>query len=112
MGLTPHHPEKRGELSFIFRDGYSLHGTVFVAHSFSGELTETREAKPFWCSIDTIPYDKMWEDDIYWLPEVVRGLHIRGFFIFNGSTMESSRVFIYRDPVPDQPSRFSSHSSI
>jgi 8-oxo-dGTP diphosphatase len=96
VGLTPHAPKKFGELSFIFADGYSLHGTIFVSQNFSGEMTETEEAVPFWCPVDTIPYDNMWKDDPYWLPEVIAGNHIRGFFIFNGDDMVSSRIFVYR----------------
>jgi len=101
VGLTPADPKKYGELSFIFENGYSLHGTVFVSHSFTGTMTETEEAKPFWCDIRDIPYDRMWKDDPYWLPFLLTGRQIRAFFIYNDDTMQSSRVFIYgNEAVP------------
>jgi len=51
-----------------------------------GELTETEEAAPFWQDVDAIPYDKMWEDDAYWLPEAMAGKFVEGRFIFDGET--------------------------
>jgi hypothetical protein len=67
-GLT-----KVGELSFQFVDGYALHGTVFFASTHSGTPHATREADPFWCPVDEIPYERMWEDDRYWLPSRSKG---------------------------------------
>jgi 8-oxo-dGTP diphosphatase len=99
VGLTPLDPQKHGELSFIFSDGYSIHGTVFVSTKFAGEMVETDEAKPFWCPIDSIPYEEMWQDDPYWLPEVLAGNHIRGYFIYDNDVMVSSKIFIYRNKL-------------
>ena len=96
VGLTPIAPKKYGELSFIFKNGYSLHGTVFVSSIFSGTMTETVEAKPFWCEITKIPYERMWSDDPYWLPHLLDGKQIRAFFIYDEDEMKSSRIFIYR----------------
>jgi hypothetical protein len=28
--------------------------------------------KPEWFSIDEIPFDKMWEDDKYWMPRILK----------------------------------------
>lgn len=95
VGITPIEPEKYGELSFAFKDGYALHGTVFLTHSYTGTLIETDEAKPFWCDINKIPYDEMWKDDPYWLPILLQERQIRGFFVYDGSEMLSSRVFIF-----------------
>ena len=91
-GLTPLNLVQRGTLSFIFRNGYSLKGFVFFADNFSGELTETEEADPFWINVDEIPYDKMWEDDIHWLPEALKGMTFNGRFIFDEDTMVSKAI--------------------
>ncbi len=90
--VTPTGVRQAGELSFQFVDGYSLHGTVFTASSFEGELCETREAAPVWTPLERIPYDRMWADDSLWLPMLLEGRGFNGFFIFDGDTMLDSKV--------------------
>lgn len=92
VGLTPHEPRIVGELNFLFKDGYSLRGTIFYTESFEGEPVETEEADPFWCRIDEIPYDKMWEDDQYWLPRMLEGENFTGRFIFDDDKMLSHQI--------------------
>ncbi len=92
VGLTPFNLIEVGQLHFKFTDGYSLHGTVFWSHEYEGTPIETDEADPFWCEIDKIPYDKMWEDDIYWLPPVIDGKYFKGYFTFDGDKMLSRHV--------------------
>jgi 8-oxo-dGTP diphosphatase len=91
-GLTPLNLEQRVDLSFIFTDGYSLHGRVFFAEECRGEMTETPEADPFWCDLDEIPYEKMWEDDPLWIPRALDGEKLKGVFIFEGDRMLSKRL--------------------
>jgi mutator protein MutT len=87
VGVTPLDLEERGFLRFQFTDGYSLSCAVFVARDFEGELTETDEATPQWCSIDAVPYHEMWADDFEWLPEVLRGGTFTGSFVFEDELM-------------------------
>jgi 8-oxo-dGTP diphosphatase len=82
LGIVPVSPELRGELHFQFVDGYSLHCSVFVSLDCIGEPIETAEAIPMWTPLHAIPYDQMWADDIRWLPELLAGSKIRGFFHF------------------------------
>jgi len=44
---------------------------LYLVKSWSWEIIESDEIKPFWFWVDNIPYEKMWEDDIYWLPRVL-----------------------------------------
>ncbi len=92
VGITPLNLKESAELSFIFTNGYSLHGTIFFSEEYSGTLIETDEAAPFWCNIDKIPYNKMLEDDILWLPSVLKGEYIKGYFIFNDDNMLSHKI--------------------
>ena len=89
IGVTPSALEERGALHFQFADGYSLHCTVFLAHHFLGEPKETAEATPLWFDFDKIPYDEMWEDDQYWLPQMLAGRNFVGWFEFDGEKMLS-----------------------
>jgi 8-oxo-dGTP diphosphatase len=92
VGLTPTGMEWAGELSFQFRDGYSLHVELYRASGWTGELMETDEAKPFWCSTNEIPYGRMWADDEQWMPRLLAGEKFRGWFEFDGDWMEWFRM--------------------
>ena len=94
VGVVPRHLEKRGELHFQFLDGYSLRCTVFLAQGCAGEPVETDEADPFWCAIQSLPYHEMWADDIHWLPLVIEGKNVRGYFEFDNEIMLSHRIEI------------------
>ena len=94
LGIKPMGTQASGELHFQFRDGFSLHCTVFLAHDFEGEPQETDEALPFWISLDAIPYDKMWADDRHWLPLLIRGAHFTGYFEFDGEQLLSREIIV------------------
>jgi 8-oxo-dGTP diphosphatase len=91
-GITPISPVQRADLSFVFTNGYSLYGSVFITKKWRGTLTETDEADPFWCSVDEMPWDQMWEDDPLWLPEVLSGKYASGRFIFDEDVMLSHQI--------------------
>ncbi len=93
-GICPRAVRRAGELSFDFCDGYSLHCTVFVSTAHSGRMHETAEAIPFWCPVDRIPFDQMWEDDALWFPGLLAGEFFRGFFVFDGDSMLSHRLLM------------------
>ncbi|MBT4334856.1 8-oxo-dGTP diphosphatase [bacterium] len=44
---------------------------IFTTTKYEGEPKPSDEGIPKWFKIDEIPYDKMWEDDRDWLPEVL-----------------------------------------
>lgn len=94
LGIKPLEVEQRGELHFQFRDGYSLHCAVFLAHDFEGEACETEEAVPLWTPLDAIPYDEMWEDDQHWLPLLIRGAHFTGYFEFDGERLLHQKIIV------------------
>ena len=94
VGVTPLGLEERGVIQFQFTDGYSLHCVIFQASDLEGELIETDEADPFWCSVDEIPYDGMWEDDRHWLPLMLEGRPFKASFEFEGESMLSKVIEI------------------
>ncbi|MDE0451474.1 MAG: 8-oxo-dGTP diphosphatase [Gammaproteobacteria bacterium] len=63
-------------------EGLAMEGFAFVSSEFDGTPALTAEADPFWCRIDEVPYDEMWENDRIWLPTVLRGERIRADFRF------------------------------
>jgi hypothetical protein len=50
--------------------------------------------RPAWVAVDAIPYQQMWADDVHWLPSVLKGERIQGWFKFgaDGETIHSFAV--------------------
>lgn len=76
-----------GELFFHAKDMPRIHGHIFVAGNYEGKPTETDEAIPIWFRYEDIPFDEMWDDDRLWLPRVLAGESVKGFFTFVEETM-------------------------
>jgi 8-oxo-dGTP pyrophosphatase MutT (NUDIX family) len=55
----------------------------YIGTKWEGDPIETDEIAPEWFDIDKIPYDKMWADDEFWMPQVLRGEKIEARFRFN-----------------------------
>lgn len=100
VGVTPLNVEVCGELSFQFADEYSLYCTVYRADGFEGELAETDEAVPFWCELDKVPFDRMWQDDIYWFQHMIEGRYFKGYLTFDDDKMLSHDIQV-SEPVVD-----------
>ena len=83
---------KTGELWFQMSDYPSILCHVFLGEEFCGTPTETDEAVPLWVPLEGIPYGRMWDDDIHWLPLVLDGKSILGKFVFDGETMVSKEL--------------------
>ena len=56
---------------------------IFITKNFTGQMQESEEARPQWWDIDKIPLDKMWPDDIYWLPAALQGKETKYRFFFD-----------------------------
>ena len=53
---------------------------MYICTAWVGEPSETDEMKPEWYEISNIPYDTMWKEDEYWLPEILKGKYIEAEF--------------------------------
>ena len=94
LGITAKDTTECGEMSFQFTDGYALHCTVFRATAYDGTPRETDEAVPLWFPLEEIPYDKMWQDDRFWMPLMIDGKRFRGIFLFDKDTMLDKKIAI------------------
>lgn len=79
-GLKPLDLEKVGVIDFP--DSYPLRMHLYISKKWEGEPLESDEMKPQWFDFNAIPYQQMWEDDVYWLDHVLAGKKIRASFIF------------------------------
>ncbi|MBE0636429.1 8-oxo-dGTP diphosphatase [Candidatus Bipolaricaulota bacterium] len=86
VGLTiPAHALRAvGEITFRFpfEPSFDHFVHVFIATQWDGDPVETAEMEPHWFACHDIPYEKMWQDDAYWLPIVLHGKTIRAEFTF------------------------------
>jgi 8-oxo-dGTP diphosphatase len=90
--ITPHAPRKLGELRFSMSDCPDILCHVYRSDGFTGTPTETDEAVPVWTPLGEIPYDRMWEDDQYWLPLLLDDQSFLGRFVFEADRLRWSDV--------------------
>lgn len=84
INVTVVEMSKVAELSFYFPHHSDWDQVVHVywTKNWKGEPSESEEMRPKWFAIDELPYKTMWPDDIYWLPEVVKGRLLKARFVF------------------------------
>lgn len=77
-------PVKVAELSYSSKidAGWKDNVHVYFVEKWEGEPVETEEMRPKWFKVEDIPYDKMWIDDIFWIPRVLDGETVKGKFVF------------------------------
>lgn len=56
---------------------------IYRSKKFEGEPKPSDEAEPEWYDVRHLPYCEMWEDDIFWLPQVLAGKTVEGRFWFD-----------------------------
>ncbi len=98
LHVTPLDPIKLGELHFHMSDVPHIICHVYRADDFIGTPTETDEAVPVWTKLEEIPYDRMWEDDRYWLPLLLENKQFIGKFSFEGDKLLWREVNVLPGP--------------
>ena len=95
--INPLNIRAGGELYFHAEDMPRILAHVFVATDYEGTPTETDEAAPVWFSITDIPFDEMWDDDRLWLPRVLAGESVEGYFTFVEETLLDHDIRFHQD---------------
>jgi len=62
---------------------------VFLTETWGGEPKETEEMMPRWFKSVKLPFAKMWASDPFWLPKVLAGKKIVGWFNFDDNNKVS-----------------------
>lgn len=86
IGVTPKLIDNVAILDFIFaedKSDWNQQVIVYLCSAWEGDPIETDEMKPKWFSLDSIPYDDMWPDDKYWLPQALNNKFVKASFKFD-----------------------------
>jgi mutator protein MutT len=92
IGVTPTIYERAAEIVFHEFDGkeqkdMAVH--VYISTAWEGEPEESEEMAPAWFKKGQLPFDEMWPDDPYWLPQVLAGKKLSAEF-----TLDENDVII------------------
>jgi 8-oxo-dGTP diphosphatase len=81
-GLRVQNLQYHGKLKFYFGQGLKPDWIVYVFATFffKGSINPSEEGILKWFYVNKIPYQQMWEDDIHWLPHMLKGERFRGVF--------------------------------
>ena len=84
IGVSVYNLQSMGILHFEFpyKPEWNQDVHLFLAREWDGEPEESEEMAPKWFGLKEIPYDKMWDDDKFWLPRVLNGEKIEANFFF------------------------------
>lgn len=95
IDLKPLNLDKVAVLHFYFPDDpekrdWNQDVHVFLVTDWQGNPWETGEVRPQWFTIIDIPFHLMWDDNSYWLPRVLAGEKIEGWFCFGSDNKVSA----------------------
>ena len=82
-------PKNYKQVGNILYDAYNgedkiIYDTaIFLATDFEGTPQTTDEMMPIWFDKDKLPFDEMFEDDVFWVQKVLDGKHINARFEFD-----------------------------
>jgi 8-oxo-dGTP diphosphatase len=88
---------KIAELSFNFphNPAFDQKVHVYFIEKWDGRPSESEEMNPKWFSTEDLPYSDMWPDDIFWVPEVLKGKLLKASFSFGeGDTILNKEINI------------------
>lgn len=81
IGAIPTDYSQVGRIDFdLWYKGEHSYMQMFIykCYKFEGEIKETEEIIPAWYNFDEIPFDRMIDDDLLWLPYVLNGAKVIG----------------------------------
>lgn len=84
-GLDISDPFYHGTIEFYMKGGVRLdiRVHVFSARRFEGRPRSTEEGTVRWFDVGRLPFDKMWEDDRYWVNPMLLGMRFDAKFYYD-----------------------------
>lgn len=81
IGAKPTKYEQVGRIDFdMYYKGEHANMNMYIykCYDYTGKIVETEEIIPSWYNIDEIPFEKMLQDDLLWIPYVLKGEKVVG----------------------------------
>lgn len=102
IGVTPTEYEQVATIMFNEYDDGKLKQMqvhVYICTGWMGEPAESEEMRPEWFATDKLPYEQMWADDPYWLPQVLDGQGLKAEFTLdeNNDVIKNSVTIVESD---------------
>lgn len=98
IGVEIINPKKAGVFHFTFphKPEWDQDVHLFLANEWIGNPLESEEMSPKWFKFGEIPYDKMWPDDKFWLPHILKGWKVEADFVFEpGDKIKEHKINIF-----------------
>jgi len=87
---------KVAEVTFLFpiKPKWNQFVIAYIIEDWEGEPHETDVIRPYKCKVNSLPTNRMWEDNRYWVPKVLKGKHIEATFLYgeDNSTVEEKII--------------------
>ncbi len=86
IGVTPTVYQQVADITFDElheNERKLMHVNVFTCTQWEGDPEESEEMRPEWFNFNEIPYNQMWSDDSFWLPQVLAGKKLIATFKLN-----------------------------
>jgi len=101
IGVKIKNLEKVALLRFAFpyKEEWNQDVHVFLVRKWEGEPSESEEMAPKWFRVSEIPFDQVWDDDKYWLPEILAGKKLKADFIFKEGEITKERNIRFVDKL-------------
>lgn len=108
IGVTPINYWPVAELDFVqdaqTDEPWHMYVYAYLCDRWQGQPSESEEMAPKWFKLDKIPYSNMWEDDEFWLPQVLAGHKLLGQFKFDADDKLTDHVISVVENLPNENS--------
>ncbi|MBN1617721.1 NUDIX domain-containing protein [Candidatus Dojkabacteria bacterium] len=92
IGVKILHFKKVAEVTFLFPENpqWNQFTTAYIIDKWEGTPQEKEKIQPVCYPIRKLPVEKMWEDNKYWLPDLLAGKILKAKFLYNndGKTLD------------------------
>jgi len=94
-GLRIKDMEKRAVLEYLFKnnESWNMECHIFVCSDYEGKEEDKGEGELKWFEKDGLPLQEMWDDDKFWLKDVLDGSKRRMRFLFD----EKNNLISYKN---------------